>query len=125
MQNLQGEVMDHQMSLMPSQLRALQQAASSAAPAEVTYVGTASALQAAISEGARHIQITEHLDLSAIEIFLSSHYLHGEGFQAKFELMVSTWSIRVRPSPCLQLFADYTTLAFIFILAPSGEAKCN
>jgi hypothetical protein len=71
-------------------LRALQEAASAAGSAQVTYVTTPEELQGALSAGARHIEITEHLDLTPFEVFNSTYGL------VKVEVNASTWSIRVR-----------------------------
>jgi hypothetical protein len=71
----------------------------------VTNVGNTRELVAAVSEGARHIQITEHLDLTAIETLWSGFDLGGQDFDEKLAFMFSTWSIRVRPIPvCLMCF---------------------
>jgi hypothetical protein len=55
----------------------------------VPYVATPEELQAALSAGARHIEITEHLDLTTFETFNSEYGL------VKVEVSASTWSIRV------------------------------
>jgi hypothetical protein len=87
-----------QRSLMPAQLRSLQQAVSSAGPAELTSVKTPNELLTAISEGARHIQITEHLDLTTVKPVTSNNIFDRELFLEKFLLVDSTWSIQVRSS---------------------------
>jgi hypothetical protein len=77
--------MKNQKVLKPPVLRALHEAADSGGMAEVAYVATTEELQAAVDEGARHIQITQHLDLTAITVFLIF----------KIDLKGSTLSIRV------------------------------
>jgi hypothetical protein len=58
---------DNQSNLQPPILRALHEAPGPAGEAEVTYVMTPEELHAAVSEGARHIEITEHLDLTTLK----------------------------------------------------------
>jgi hypothetical protein len=84
--------------LIPAQLRGLQQAASSAGPAEVTYVKTPFDLLKATADGARHIQITEHLDLTTVAPISTPPAMDEMAFRDKLELTASTWSIQVRPS---------------------------
>jgi hypothetical protein len=59
----------------PAVLRSLQQEA--LRTAKVVYVATAADLQAAVNAGSRHIEITEHLDLTILEPFLDEG---DEGF---------------------------------------------
>jgi hypothetical protein len=100
-----AEKLGFQGRLMPAQLRGLQQAASSAGPADVTYVKTPLELLKATADGARHIQITEHLDLTTVAPIPSPLALDGMAFQQKLKLMPSTWSIQVRPSCPRVLFS--------------------
>jgi hypothetical protein len=85
MQMKPGEPPNNQEDLKPPMLRALQEAADSGGMAEVSYVATTEELQAAVDEEARHIEITQHLDLTTITVFLIF----------KFDLKGSTLSIRV------------------------------
>jgi hypothetical protein len=88
-------VMDKQSDLKPAIQDVYQQVASESESAEVTYVRTPEELQAALSTGARHIEIIDHLDLSSLEAAsidtVTSH-------PSKLGLSPSTWTIRVRPS---------------------------
>jgi hypothetical protein len=88
-------------------LRALQEAASAEGSAQVTYVSTPQELQTALSAGALHIEITEHLDLTSLETFNSEW--DGPGGLVKVEVVASTWSIKVR----------------VFSLVMSSDWHCN
>jgi hypothetical protein len=85
------EAVDNQMVLKPPMLRALQELAGSGRVKGVTYVETPQELQAAVDEGARHIEITQHLDLTVLAVRTIYPRL-------KIEVQASTLSIRVRPS---------------------------
>jgi hypothetical protein len=68
--HVQGDAaleVDYQRNLQPPMLRGLQEAPGPAGEAEVTYVMTPEELHAAVSQGARHIEITEHLDLTTLK----------------------------------------------------------
>jgi hypothetical protein len=77
----------------PAFLRALQAAADAAGSADVTYVTTPESLNAAVVDGRRHIEITQHLDLTT----LASGNISTAAHLIKLLLGPSTWSIRVRP----------------------------
>jgi hypothetical protein len=85
-----AQLADYQVQPTPAMLRALQEAVSAADKTQVTYVTTPEELQAALLAGARHIEITEHLDLTDFEPFNSAYQL------VKLEVSALTWSIRVR-----------------------------
>jgi ketol-acid reductoisomerase len=85
-----AQLADDQTQLRPAMLRALQEAVSAAEKTRVTYVATPDELQTALSAGARHIEITEHLELTFFETFNSVYGL------VKLQANASTWSIRVR-----------------------------
>jgi hypothetical protein len=97
MQGGAEHVAQHDSVARPSALRDLQAAAGTAGEGEVAYVATAEELQAAAGAGARHIVITDHLDLSSLAAF------KGVKLKRMIETMASTWSIRVR---CLQIIAS-------------------
>jgi hypothetical protein len=84
---------DHQETLKRTMLRSLQQAAEGTGSEKVVYVATANEFQAAARAGARHIEVTEHLDLTNDEAFYKVHVSR------------STWSIRVRPTCVLLAMA--------------------
>jgi hypothetical protein len=88
---------NHTEDLKPMMLRTLQQAAGATGSEEVVSVATSNEFQEALRAGARHIEITEHLDLTFQEAELSSVKL-----SYKLEVLPSTWSIRVR-QPCASL----------------------
>jgi hypothetical protein len=58
-------------------------------------VATVNEFQEALRAGARHIEITQHLDLTNEEV--DEDYDYGTGLTLK--LLPSSWSIRVSP-PC-------------------------
>jgi hypothetical protein len=88
---------NHQQDLKPAMLRTLQQAAGAPGSEKVVSVATSSELQAALRKGARHIEITEHLDFTNEEAAFEDY---GEAY--KLSVSRSTWSIRVR-RPCASL----------------------
>jgi hypothetical protein len=77
--------------LHPPMLRALQETAGDEG---VTYVATPGELFDAISRPARHIEITEHLDLT-----VAGFTANYAGRDVMYQLKNYTWSIRVR-LPC-------------------------
>jgi hypothetical protein len=89
-------VMDKQSDLKPAMQDVHQQVGSASVSAEVTDVRTPEELQAALSTGARHIEIINHLDLTTIQAAtidnVTSH-------PSKLGLTPSTWTIHVRLSP--------------------------
>jgi hypothetical protein len=91
-----AQMVGNQSDLNPAALRALQAAAGTAGEGEVAYVATAGDLQAAAGLGARHIVITDHLDLSSIEAFIDHALGEPRSTLVKLGLLTSTWSIRVR-----------------------------
>jgi hypothetical protein len=99
MQGRTPQLVDDPSNLKPAMLRALQEAPGTAGNGEITYVSTANELQEALQEGARHIEIRQHLILTGIQSNSSlAIYL------VKLVPSDSTWSIRVRPScPCMGL----------------------
>jgi hypothetical protein len=100
-----AQMVDNHSDLSPPALRALQVAAGTAGEGEVAYVATAGDLQAAAGLGARHIVITDHLDLSSIEAFIDYALGEPRATLVKLGLLTSTWSIRVCSSlscPCCQ-----------------------
>jgi hypothetical protein len=87
------------------------------------YVKTPAALQAAVSAGARHIQITEHLDLTTLE---TSKIFLIFGLPTILAISNDTWSIRVRSSSSfcawiIQSCAVHLLLSFACTEAPMME----
>jgi hypothetical protein len=70
-------------------LRALQQTASGSGRSQFAYVTTVEELQAALSAGVRHVEITEHLDLTPYDTAFIEDVL------IKLRVNNATWSIRV------------------------------
>jgi hypothetical protein len=98
---LQGAIQamkNHQEDLKPTMLRRLQRAAVATGSEKVVSVATSYEFQEALRTGARHIDITEHLDLTNEEVAFEDDY--GDSY--KLQVLPSTWSIRVRP-PCSSL----------------------
>jgi hypothetical protein len=77
--------------------RTLQQAAGATGRANVVHVGTSDEFQEAVRAGARHIEITQQLDLTYQEAASYNTFVFF-----KLQVLPSTWSIRVRP-PCASL----------------------
>jgi hypothetical protein len=80
--------------LKPAGLRTLQRAAAPAEAEGVAYVATPEELAAALSIPARHIEITEHLDLTTLR---NSFSYRGQDIM--LNVSMHTWSIRVRSFP--------------------------
>jgi hypothetical protein len=96
-------------------LRTLQQAAGATGSEKVVSVATVTAFQDALREGARYIQITEHLDLTNED--LGDDYDNGEN--PTLQLLPSTWSIRVRPPcPSLAMTVENITLYAPYMHVP-------
>jgi hypothetical protein len=87
------QVMVHQSNLKHSMVRSLQQEAGPDGSVEVTAVTTAEGLQQAAYEGARHIEIREHLDLTTIDPAIDDRF---SDVLTILSVSNSTWSIRVR-----------------------------
>jgi hypothetical protein len=90
MQDSSAQWAEYQSHPKPPMLRALQQTATAAGSSQFAYVTTVEELRAALSAGVRHIEITEHLDLTPYEA------APKEFFKVKLTVNNSTWSIRVR-----------------------------
>jgi hypothetical protein len=93
MQGKEAQVNYNEGDLNPSLLRSLQDTSGPAGAEDMRNVATAEELQAAIAAGVRHIVISEHLDLTALQPYIGYPFP-----QIKLGLSPSTWSIRVRPS---------------------------
>jgi hypothetical protein len=91
MQGVTAPVVDYSRDLKPLVLRALQEVPAEVGYDQVTYVATATELVNAMYAKARHIEITEHLDLTA---FIDTYDPFGNA--VSMHLDVRTWSIRVR-----------------------------
>jgi hypothetical protein len=92
LQGVAAQIMVHQSNMKDSMVRSLQQEAGPDGSVEVTAVTTAEGLQQAAYEGARHIEITEHLDLTTVD--------PADQFSDVLTILSvreSTWSISVRP----------------------------
>jgi hypothetical protein len=97
--HMQGEatrVITYQSNVQPDMMRALQQTGDTARYTQVSVVKTARDLQQAVSEGDRHIEIRQHLDLTTMDPLDYDDYV--DIFFALF-VSSSTLSIRVR-LPC-------------------------
>jgi hypothetical protein len=85
-------VLKYRGTLQPAMRRSLQQEAGPAGAADydgVTKVTRPAELQEAVSAGARHILITEHLDLTTLKIIPTSRLPKMLG------VTNNTWTIRV------------------------------
>jgi hypothetical protein len=95
MQGLVAPAVYDSSELKPAGLRALQRAVAPAGAEGVAYVTTPQELVDALSAGVRHIEITEHLDLTTLRNSFSY-----SGQDIMLNVSMHTWSIRVRSSPC-------------------------
>jgi hypothetical protein len=95
MQDVTASTMDHPSDMKPTMLRALQEEAVHAANGDVSYVSTAKELVDALNARERHIEITEHLDLTIIDKDLLNNN-SSDGFLTIMNNSKHTWSIRVR-----------------------------
>jgi hypothetical protein len=119
-------VWEHQGNLKPVRLRVLQQEASQMADGEVKYVSTAVKLHEAMLAGARHIVITDHLDLTVIETSKQKGLLSD----VKLVTSTSTLSIRVRLSrSCLASVSGglplSASLCVVLVLVCHTLAHCE
>jgi hypothetical protein len=95
------QVLRYRGNLPLAMQRSLKQVADPAGAANyegVRYVTTPQELQAAVADGARHIQITDHLDLTTLE---PSMILPNSFLPTILGISKSTLSIQVRSSPVL------------------------
>jgi hypothetical protein len=121
------QVLNYRDNLPPGMQRSLQQAAGPAIAANfegVTNVKTPVELQAAVSEGARHILITEHLDLTTLE---PSKLSPNSNISTILEISNSTLSIHVRLSSscCAGNIGGCAHLACMLPFAPLLWQKSN
>ena len=79
---------------MPLGLRTLQQDAQAVAPAEITIVSTPKGFVDAVQRGALDIVITEHLDLTTVDLQPTS--ICEVGCESPLGEIFATRSIRVR-----------------------------
>jgi hypothetical protein len=95
MQGMAEPVDNDPHNLQPASLRALQEAVASGGNEAVVYVRTPQQLVHAVSAAARHIEITEHLNLTKIDKFFSDDNF-PTGYRTLLNVSVHTWSSRVR-----------------------------
>jgi hypothetical protein len=112
------QVLRYQGHLPPAMQRSLQQAAGPAGAVNyegVRYVKSPEKLQMAVTAGARHIQITEHLDLSTLE---PSESISNSSSPTIIGISNNTLSVHVRSTSSCCAATKESGCAFLAFILP-------